>query len=206
MSKTSLTAIVTLLIILIAVTIKENSTEPTTTQLKENSLILAFGDSLSYGFGAESAFSYPEQLHKKRGMRVINAGINGELSSEGLQRLPMLLKHKPDIVILCHGGNDILNKLPSSQLKINLLAMIKMIQESGAQVLLVGVPNFGLFGFDVHEVYEEVADETGVLFEDKILTKIEKNNALKSDYVHPNAKGYEMMADAFIEILQIEKN
>ncbi|MDD2789138.1 MAG: GDSL-type esterase/lipase family protein [Sulfurimonas sp.] len=206
MSKTSLVAIITLVIILIGVGIKENSSKATNIVLKENSLILAFGDSLTRGFGTESEFSYPQQLHKKTGLEVINSGVNGELSSEGLERLPMLLKHKPDIVILCHGGNDILNKLPSLQLKINLLAMIKMIQESGAQVLLVGVPNFGLFGFDVHEVYEELAGETDILFEDKILTKIEKDNSLKSDYVHPNAKGYEMMADAFIEILQIQNN
>jgi acyl-CoA thioesterase-1 len=206
MSKTSFIATLILVIIAIAVLIKENYSKSTNTILKENSLILAFGDSLTRGFGADIEFSYPEQLHKKTGLRVINAGVNGELSSEGLERLPMLLKHKPDVVVLCHGGNDILNKLPSSQLKMNLLAMIKMIQESGAKVLLVGVPNFGIFGFDVHEVYEEVADETKVLYEDKILTIIEQDNSLKSDYVHPNAKGYGMMTDTFIEILQIQKN
>ena len=81
--------------------------------------------------------------------------------------------------------------------------MIKLIKQSGSEVLLVGVPDFTLFSFDTHSVYEEVADESGVLFEDEVLTHIELNRALKSDYVHPNEKGYEMMADAFIEILKI---
>lgn len=204
MNKTTLLAILMLSVIIILVLIKENNSTSNNIVIKENSVILAFGDSLTYGFGVESEFSYPKQMQKKRGLKVINAGVNGELSYEGLLRLPMLLKqHKPDLVILCHGGNDIINKLSAVKLKANLLAMIKLIQESGAKVLLVGVPDFGLFGLDTHEVYEEVADETDVLFEDKILTHIERDNALKSDYVHPNAKGYEMMADAFIEILKI---
>jgi acyl-CoA thioesterase-1 len=205
MIKTTLIAILALAIITNLVLMKENNSKSTNVVLKENSLILAFGDSLTNGFGANSELSYPKLMQKKTGLKVINAGVNGELSSEGLLRLPMFLRHKPDLVILCHGGNDILNNLSSVQLKNNLLAMIKLIQESGAKVLLVGVPNFGLFGFDVHEVYEEVADETDVSFEDKILTDIERKDSLKSDFIHPNEKGYEMMADAFIKILKIQK-
>ncbi|MDB2562723.1 GDSL-type esterase/lipase family protein [Sulfurimonas sp.] len=168
-------------------------------------MILAFGDSLTYGFGAGSDFSYPKQMQNKTGLKIINAGINGEFSAEGLERLPMFLEHKPELVILCHGGNDIINKLSTVELKENLLDMIQLIQDSGAKVLLIGVPNFGLFGFDTHEVYEEVADETNVLYEDEVLTSIQKDNSLKSDYVHPNKDGYEMMATRFIEVLKIKE-
>ena len=88
-------------------------------KLKDNAVILSFGDSLTYGFGAEYGFSYPDYLEKKIGLRVINEGINGELSSEGLLRLPLLLEQKPDLVILCHVGNDILNKISSLKININ---------------------------------------------------------------------------------------
>lgn len=203
MSKTTLLAILMLVLILILILIKESNNDSNQIVLKENSVMLAFGDSLTYGFGVDTESSYPNQIQKKTGLKVINAGVNGELSSEGLLRLPRLLKHEPDLVILCHGGNDILKKLQSRELKRNLLAMIVLIRQSGAKVLLVGVPNFGLFGFNTHDVYEEVADETGVLYENDILTDIQKNNTLKSDYVHPNKKGYEMMADTFIEVLKI---
>ena len=172
--------------------------------LKEGSVILAFGDSLTNGFGAGYESSYPKYIERKIGLKVINAGIDGEFSSEGLSRLPELLEHKPDLVILCHGGNDILNKLSAKELKENLLAMVTLIKNSGAKVLLVGVPNFSLFSFDTHEIYSEVADESDILLEDEVLTKIELDRSLKSDYVHPNEKGYEMMADTFIEVLKLK--
>lgn len=203
MSKTTYLTALILVALAIAIFIKESGNNSDNTILKENSVILAFGDSLTYGYGVNSKFSYPEQMEKKTGLKVINAGKSGELSSEGLSRLPALLKNKPDLVILCHGGNDILKKRSPEQLKKNLLAMIKLIKQSGADVLLVGVPDFNLLSFGTHDVYEEVADETNVLFEDSVLTYIELHRSLKSDYVHPNEKGYEMMADAFIKILNI---
>lgn len=205
MNKTTLFSVVILLFIVLLVIIKNNKVENTKIVLKETSVILAFGDSLTYGFGADSESSYPKQIENKTGIKVINAGVNGELSSEGLVRLPLLLKHKPDLVILCHGGNDILNHLSSSQLKNNLLAMINMIKKSGAKILLVGVPDFSVFSFDILEIYKELEDEADVVVEKNVLKNILLDRSLKSDYVHPNEKGYEQMADAFIEILEIQE-
>lgn len=173
-----------------------------TRNAKEIKVILAFGDSLTKGFGVESEFSYPSQLQKKSGIRVINAGVNGEPSGAGLLRLEELLKEKPDVVILCHGANDILRNLSAVKLKENLLSMIKLIKQSGAEVLLVGVPGFRL-DLKTHPLYKEVAKESGVMYEDKILTKIERDRTLKSDQVHPNEKGYEMMADTFRKMLRL---
>ena len=190
--------------IIFLVVMKNKSSVKEDIVLKESSVILAFGDSLTNGFGAGYEFSYPKYMEKKTGLKVINAGIDGEFSSEGLSRLPELLEHKPDLVILCHGGNDILNKLSSQELKQNLLAMINLIKDSGSQVLLVGVPDFSLFSFETHAIYYEVADEMDLLLEDEVLTKIELTRSLKSDYVHPNEKGYEMMADTFIEVLKLK--
>ncbi|WP_424565573.1 GDSL-type esterase/lipase family protein [Sulfurimonas sp.] len=190
--------------LVLVIVYQKNSNDINGVVLKEDSVILAFGDSLTNGFGAGYEFSYPKYMERKTGLKVINAGVDGEFSYEGLARLPKLLKHKPDLVILCHGGNDILNKLSSEELKSNLLAMVRLIQNSGAKVLLVGVPDFSLFSFSTHDIYGEVADETDILLEDEVLTHIELNRSLKSDYVHPNEKGYEKMADAFIEVLKLK--
>ena len=205
MSKTFLLAFVIAITLVSVILIKKNQTNQKTIVLKEDSVILAFGDSLTFGYGAADDSSYPAYMQKKTGLRIINAGVNGEFSSEGLERLPRYLEHKPDLVILCHGGNDIINRRSTQELKKNLLAMIDLIQKSGARVLFVGVPGFGLFGYDTHEVYEEIADETNVLYADKLIANIQKDDSLKSDYVHPNKVGYEMMADNFIALLRLSK-
>lgn len=171
---------------------------------KEHSLILAFGDTITSGQGVESEFSYPKQIEKKTGLKIINAGVTNELSSEGVLRLPSLLKDKPDLVILCHGSKDIYSRLSTAKLKENLLKMIKLIEQSGSKVLLVGVPNYSILSNNTHSLYDEISKETGVLFEENVLRNIASSNFLKIDYIHPNAEGYEMMADAFIEILDLQ--
>ena len=169
--------------------------------LKSDAVILAYGDSLTYGFGVKKKFSYPSVLEKKSGLKVINAGVSGEISADGLKRLPKFLEQNPDLVILCHGGNDILKKHSYEQLKNNLLAMINLIKQSGAEVLLIGVPNLSFTGVRVLSLYDEIAKKTEVIYEDEILPKVMRNRAYKSDYIHPNEIGYEMMADAFLKIL-----
>jgi len=80
--------------------------------LAADATILAFGDSLTYGTGTSRDNAYPTVLEKLLKRRVINAGIPGEISSKGLNRLPALIeKYRPDLIIICHGGNDILRKL-----------------------------------------------------------------------------------------------
>lgn len=203
MNKITILAILVLFVISILVFMKEDGGGvDKKLSLKEGSVILAFGDSLTYGFGVKRELSYPSIIQSRTSFKVINAGVNGEVSAEGLKRLPLFLEKKPDLVILCHGGNDIIRNLPAKELKQNLLTMIQRIEQSGAEILFVGVPNFDLFGFDTHEVYEEIAEETGVVFESKVLTTISKDRSLKSDYVHPNEKGYEKMAEAFMQYLR----
>jgi len=174
--------------------------------LDKSSVVLAFGDSLTYGFGAPKEYSYPSILERKTSLEIVNAGINGEVSSQGVARLKTILsKREFDLVILCHGGNDLIKKLPQNNLKSNLLEMIRLIQNNGAEVLFVGVADFEMFDFEANEVYDQIAQETGVVYDGTTLQKVESDRSLKSDYVHPNAKGYEVMANAFYEKLEIRQ-
>src|SRR5512133_3208335 len=89
--------------------------------LPADAAILAFGDSLTFGTGAGEAESYPALLEKAIKRRVINAGVPGEISTRGVQRLTELLElEKPALMILCHGGNDLLQKLDQKTLADNL--------------------------------------------------------------------------------------
>lgn len=173
-----------------------NEADIQTLTLPLDTKVLAFGDSLTLGTGASADKSYPSILAELVHTTVINAGISGELSEQGLARLPMLLEsHKPDILILCYGGNDMLRKKDLSQTKANLNAMVKMAKEKGVYVLLVGVPTMDILTFTVPGFYYEVARENGIEIEDRSLKKIFDNEStLKADRVHPNAEGYEIMA------------
>ncbi len=172
---------------------------PPLSRLAETDVILAFGDSLTYGTGVSSEMSYPSVLASRIGRTVINEGIPGELSSDGLLRLPGLLnEHKPALVIICHGGNDFLRKQPLEQLEKNLKKMIQLTKDAGAEVMLVGVPQPKLLLLSDAEVYAKIAKEMNLPYVENALSEILSESALKSDAVHPNAQGYQQLAE-FVE-------
>lgn len=171
------------------------------TPLSENAVILAFGDSLTYGTGAATGQSYPARLAELTGRTVINAGIPGELSSAGKDRLAKVLAEtKVDLVILCHGGNDLLRKQSRPQLQANLQAMIDMVKNSGAQVILVAVPRLGI-GLAAEPLYMEAATINDLSIEKTVLKEILSEPGLKSDPVHPNAAGYDRLANSLYQLL-----
>lgn len=173
------------------------------TPLANNAVILAYGDSLTYGTGANTETeSYPAVLAQLTQREVVNAGVPGEVSSEGLARLSsMLEQHKPDLVVLCHGGNDLIRRQDKQQLKSNLSQMIELIHRQGAQVVMVAVPTLGL-GLTVPDLYPEVAAQHQLAIEMDVLVDVESQTALKSDPIHPNAAGYRIMASKIHQLLQ----
>lgn len=167
--------------------------------------ILCFGDSITYGYGVEMEHSYPLVLANLTHVNIQNSGINGELSKDGLIRLTNILeKDKFDILVLCHGGNDILRGMDLSKTKSNLKQMIKLAKSKNIKVLLIAVPNpnLGLLGLKSNEIYEELAREENILLEDEILSEILLNQSLKSDQIHPNKQGYELLAKAVFKLLK----
>lgn len=170
--------------------------------LPADAAILAFGDSLTAGTGASDGESYPAVLAGLTGRRVINAGIPGEVSASGLQRLPELLEQeRPGLLILCHGGNDLLRQQDLEQLAGNLRAMLQLAGEKGVPVLLVAVPSFNLT-LKPPALYEELASEFALPIENKVLPRILAKSSLKSDHIHPNAAGYRQLAEALHKLLK----
>lgn len=175
---------------------------PTLKPLTADGIILAFGNSLTYGTGANPSQSYPAILQNLTKHKVINAGVPGELSATGLQRLPGLVNlHKPELLILCHGGNDMLRKLNESKTINNIQQMITFAQNHGISVVLIGVPKPTLFFMKSAEFYEKLAQAAAIPYQAKILTEIEGDRILKSDSIHPNAAGYKRLAEAVHKLL-----
>lgn len=113
--------------------------------------LVAFGDSLTAGFGVDSGYSFPDFLQKlidakQYPWKVINAGVSGDTTSGGLARLPLVLELKPEIVILELGANDGLRGIPVEATRANLDEMITGLKKAGAEVVLAGMtlpPNYG---------------------------------------------------------------
>jgi len=191
-----------LLLVLFVLLLSACDKTPAVRPLPGDAVILAFGDSLTHGNGAAEGQSYPEVLGGLLGRTVINAGVPGELSAAGLARLPRLLaEHRPQLVILCHGGNDFLQRLERARTAANLTAMIELSRARGVDVVLVGVPEFGLI-LNPPEFYRETAKRFAIPYEGEIVSDLLGDRDYKSDTIHPNAAGYRRMAVAVSTLIQ----
>ncbi|MFQ5579186.1 MAG: GDSL-type esterase/lipase family protein [Nitrospiria bacterium] len=175
---------------------------PTLSPLADGAVVLAFGDSLTFGTGAESGTRYPELLEGMIHRSVINSGIAGELTHGGLKRLPGLLEDlQPSLLILCHGGNDLLKKTGENQAADNIRSMIKLARNEGIGVVLIGVPRPDL-SFSAPLFYKEIAEEFNIPYEEEVLANILSKRELKSDRVHPNGDGYRKLAEGIATLLK----
>lgn len=191
-----------LLIIISCLTVLTACDAPKLGALPADAVILAFGDSLTSGVGARKNKDYPAVLSEVTGLQVINAGIAGETTNQGLQRLSQVLdQSSPDLVILIEGGNDILRGLNLEQAKANLRNMVMLIRQRNIDLVFIGVPKRSLF-LSVHPMYEELAAELDLVFDGKLLAELQGTPLLKSDIVHFNEKGYQRMAESIHAVLQ----
>ncbi len=175
----------------------------TLTRLPDDAVILAFGDSLTYGTGASSGHDYPSILAALATREVINEGVPGEISEDGLKRLPELLdEYQPKLLILIHGGNDMLRKIPGQQTAENLRKMIAEAKNRGIAVLMLGVPEPNLFLLDSADFYQTVAETDHVPADLNTLPDILGNKDLRSDIAHPNDAGYQLMAENIFNLLK----
>ena len=157
--------------------------------------IVAFGDSLTAGYGASAGEDYPSRLSPLIGKDVINAGISGDTTDSALARLDNdVIAQNPRLVLVGLGGNDFLRQTPIASTEANLREIIRRIQASGAMVVLLGF-RFPSLGANYEGMYERVAEEEHALLIEDLLDGILSNPSLKSDEIHPNARGYALMAE-----------
>ena len=170
--------------------------------LAPDAVILAFGDSLTHGTGAGEGEDYPAVLAGLTGRRVVNAGVPGEESGDALARLPGVLDEvRPSLVILGHGGNDLLRRRAPESIAENLRDMAGLVRSQGAAVLLLGVPSPGIF-LRSHPLYAALADEMGMPLESEVLSEVLADPERKSDQIHPNGAGYRAIAEAIDGLLR----
>jgi lysophospholipase L1-like esterase len=175
---------------------------PKLPRLAPADVILAFGDSLTYGTGASTQEAYPVVLSQLIGRPVVGAGVPGEVTAGGLERLPQVLDEvNPSLLLLCLGGNDMLRKQAAGATEANLRAMVKLARDRGIAVVLIAVPQPGIFSNNA-PYYEAIARDNGLPLEDAILKRLLYDDEFKADPIHPNAKGYRAMAEAVAALLR----
>lgn len=163
--------------------------------------VIAFGDSLIEGVGAEPGMTLVDQLSGKIGMPIENEGIAGNTTREGVARIDdVLAGEPPKVVILLLGGNDFLKKIPREETYTNLEIMIKKIQGTGSIVLLLGVRS-GFIGGGFDDEFEQLAKTYGTAYVDDVLSGVFAHHDLMSDAVHPNGKGYAQIANRITPVI-----
>ena len=171
-------------------------------RLPGDAVVLAFGDSLTFGTGAAEHESYPAQLEKLIGRRVARAGVPGEATAQALARLPAALdEHAPRLLLLCIGGNDFLRRLGNGQAESNVREMVKLARSRGVEVLLIGTPEPG-FSVTPPAFYAGIAQQFALPYEAAVIGEVLRDNGLKSDPIHPNARGYGVIAERVAERLR----
>ncbi len=176
--------------------------------------IVAFGDSLTAGFGAEPGNSYPDFLQKdldRAGLtwRVINAGVSGDTTTDGVNRLGEVLSHKPRIVIVEFGGNDGLRGLPIETTRANLEQIVTTLRNRGATVVLAGMtlpPNYGpdyIRSFE--QIYKDLAARyqlARIPFLLEGVATVATRNLMQRDGLHPTAQGNAIVAETVMRYLK----
>ena len=162
---------------------------------------VAIGDSLTAGYGAEAQEAYPSVLGELLGVEVKNLGVNGATSRDGLDRIEDALNLRPGVALLCLGGNDGLQQIPAHGMFANLESIIDRLHERGAFVVLIGVHSASLWDRN-EKGFAKLAKQKKVLYVPDILSGVLREPDLMADAVHPNARGYRVIAERLARVLR----
>lgn len=161
---------------------------------------VAFGDSLTQGFGANEGGDYPSQLAKRLRVKIRNLGVSGNTTADGLARVDQAVALQPRVVLLCLGGNDTLRGVPAEQTFANLATLIDRFHRGGSFVVLLGVRGAGLTDAKAKR-FEQLAKDKRVLLVPNILDGVLFTPSLMADQIHPNDQGYAKIAERLEETL-----
>ncbi|MCZ2149326.1 MAG: arylesterase [Bryobacterales bacterium] len=185
---------------------------PRTTAADDRPVIVAFGDSLTAGFGVDAGLSFPDYLQKELDAagyryRVVNEGVSGDTSSGGVERIRTVLAGKPRIVILELGANDGLRGIPVAKTRANLDLIITELRKAGVKVLLAGITlprNYGpdyIKEFD--RIYPEIARKHRVPLLPFLLDGVALHpDLMQKDGLHPLAPGNRIVAGNVMKALR----
>jgi len=162
---------------------------------------IAFGDSLTEGYGATEGHAYPALLSRSLCVPILNLGISGETTADGLKRLDSAALQQPRVVLLCLGGNDALNQVPLARTIANLGAMIDRFHAEGSFVVLIGIRSASLRDRN-EKAFARLAREKRVLYLPDFLQGLAFKPVYMSDAIHPNDEGYKRFAERLERVLR----
>jgi len=189
-------------LVAVVVAVRLLTPERVTNSEPTGTTVVCFGDSLTAGVGAEPDQSYPDQLERRIGRPVVNAGVSGDTTGSALLRLERdVLDRDPRVVLITLGGNDLMQGVPPEEALANLERVVEAIHRRGALVVVGGV-SLPLVDRGYGEVYQELRERTGCLVIANVLDGVIGRPALMSDRIHPNARGYAVIAERFHEAVR----
>ncbi len=199
MRKTTIFIII-LLALGIGVFIFYNKSPKITNYPSDGKTIVILGDSLVQGVGATKDNDFPALLSKLINEPIINMGVSGNTTADGLARVPEVIAEDPKIVLVLLGGNDYLRKISIEETFRNIDEIISNLQREGAVVVLLGIQG-GILADKYEKYFEELAEKRGALYVPNVLEGIIGRPNLMSDAIHPNNLGYQKIAEKIYPIL-----
>ncbi len=201
-----------LIIVWVSILLAACGGEQQYTALPANANVVILGDSLTYGTGAGKGEDYASILMGNTAWHVVNEGVPGNTSANGLERLPDLLalydagEQKIDLLIVELGGNDFLKQVPTVETVSNLKAILRQAKAKGIQALILAIPEYSpvsaAFGnLSDHPLYATLAKETDTPLVEDVFSDVLAKNSLKADPIHPNADGYRIVESKLRESL-----
>lgn len=179
-----------------------NEKEIDNTYGRYDTTILAFGDSLTYGYNLDEKLSYPARFQEISRYQTINAGLNGDMAKRALKRMDFEInRYKPNIVFLSIGGNDMLRN-KDENLEKDLVEIIEFIKSKDILPILISQPKPSFFKLKDAEVYKSVANTTGVILIEGLWSDLLNRDEYKLDKIHLNAQGYKIFSERlYIELV-----
>lgn len=170
--------------------------------------VVVLGDSIAAGYGASRDAAFPARLQAATGWEVVNAGVSGDTSSGALLRLaPLLETHRPALVVVEIGGNDLLRGVPPERTRANIDQMLSRVAAAGARAVLVAVPEPNLFAYQLgrlsdHPMYRELATAHGALLVEGAVSRALARASTRVDPIHPNADGQRLIGESLVAALK----
>ncbi|UYZ85012.1 GDSL-type esterase/lipase family protein [Entomomonas sp. E2T0] len=175
--------------------------------ISSGTTVVAFGDSVTYGYGVSKEQNYPTRLAVITGWNIINAGVSGERADQAKNRISSVLKqYQPKLVLIEIGGNDFLKRRKEQAVKEDIRSIINTVKAENAIPVLIAVPALSpiaMIGLPSDSsIYKELAKEENIILIDSVFSNVLRDEKLRLDNIHPNAQGYQQMVGGIVEQLR----